>query len=172
MFIFISREIDWAVVATDKLLNFAFLPLCSQEIFVNPLPINTTYFFIISTKNLHFEQNIMDQTTNNHSAKFGGGNVHYGNIKFGDGNVNCGNVDNSRHTNIYNSDEDAKMMNWLSPLEPDTRHQGLRNDRFEGVGNWLLETSEFREWRGSDGGADKAILFCSGDPGVGKSYLR
>ena len=85
----------------------------------------------------------MDQTTNNHSAKFGGGNVHCGNIKFGDGNVNCGNVDNSRHTNIYNSDEDAKIMNWLSPLEPDTRHQGLRNDRFEGVGNWVLETSEF-----------------------------
>ena len=28
-----SREIDWAVVDTDKLLNPAFLPLCSQETF-------------------------------------------------------------------------------------------------------------------------------------------
>ena len=115
----------------------------------------------------------MAQTTNTHSAKFGDGNVNSGNITYGDGNINCGNVDNSHdNTTIYNSDEDAKIMSWLSPLEPDTRHQGLRDDRFEGVGNWVLETSEFREWRGSEGGADKAILFCSGDPGVGKSYLR
>ena len=34
------------------------------------------------------------------------------------------------------------------------------------------DLQQFREWRGSYGGADKAILFCSGDPGVGKSYLR
>ena len=114
----------------------------------------------------------MDQTTNTHLAKSGSGDVNCGNIDFGHGNVNCGNVDNSRHTNIYNSDEDAKFMSWLSPLEPNTRHQGLRNDRFEGVGNWLLETSEWREWRGSEGEADKAILFCSGDPGVGKTYVR
>jgi len=63
-------------------------------------------------------------------------------------------------------------MCWLSPLEPKNRHQGLRTDRFGGVGDWLLETSGFREWRGGQGGADKAVLFCSGDPGVGKTYLR
>jgi hypothetical protein len=39
-------------------------------------------------------------------------------------------------------------MRWLSPLEPNNRHQGVRTDRFDGVGDWLLETSEFREWRG------------------------
>jgi len=59
-----------------------------------------------------------------------------------------------------------------SPLEPNTRHQGVRTNRFDGVGDWLLETSEFREWKGGDGGADKAALFCSGNPGVGKTYLR
>ena len=63
-------------------------------------------------------------------------------------------------------------MHWLSPLEPNARHQGLRNERFDGVGNWILETSEFREWREGEGGADKAILFCFGNPGVGKTYLR
>ena len=48
----------------------------------------------------------------------------------------------------------------------------MRTDRVDGVGNWLLETNEFREWRSNGGGADKAVLFCSGDPGVGKTYLR
>ena len=112
------------------------------------------------------------QTTNTHSAKFGDGNANCGNTNYGDGNVNCGNVDNSRHTNIYNSDEDAKIMSWLSPLEPGNRHDGVRTKRFEGVGNWLLERSEFREWRGGKGGANKAVLFCPGNPGAGKTYLR
>ena len=68
--------------------------------------------------------------------------------------------------------EDRQIMRWLSPLEPNKRHQGVRTDRFGGVGGWLLETREFRDWRGSEEGADKAILFCSGNPGVGKTYLR
>ena len=63
-------------------------------------------------------------------------------------------------------------MRWLSPLEPNRRHQDVRTDRFGGVGDWLLETSEFRGWGGSEDGPDKAILFCSGNPGVGKTYLR
>ena len=62
-------------------------------------------------------------------------------------------------------------MRWLSPIEPENRHHGVRTDRFEGVGDWLFETSEFREWRG-EGGAEKAVLFCSGNPGVGKTHLR
>jgi len=73
---------------------------------------------------------------------------------------------------IYKSDKDARIMHWHSPLEPSNRHQGVRADRLDGVGNWLLETREFREWMESDGGADKAVLFCSGNPGVGKTYLR
>ena len=63
-------------------------------------------------------------------------------------------------------------MRWLSPLEPNNRHQGVRTSRFVGVGDWLLETSEFREWRGDEDRAEKAVLFCSGNPGVGKTYLR
>jgi len=89
---------------------------------------------------------------------------------FGDGNANCGNIAGS--FNIYMSDDDARIMRWLSPLEPNIRHQGVRTERFDGIGDWLLETREWREWRDSEGGADKAILFCSGNPGVGKTYLR
>jgi len=91
-------------------------------------------------------------------------------INFGDNNSNCNNTIGSY--NIYNSDEDAQIMRWLSPLEPNHRHQSVRNDRFNGVGDWLLETSEFREWRCSEGRADKAVLYISGNPGVGKTYLR
>jgi len=91
-------------------------------------------------------------------------------LNIGDGNTSCGNIDNCFNT--YISDEDAPIMRWLSPLEPNNRHQGVRTERFDGVGNWLLETNEFREWRCSESGADSAVLFCSGNPGVGKTYLR
>ena len=95
-------------------------------------------------------------------------------VTYGDGNTNCPNINNSynTNTNIYQSDEEAQIMRWLSPLEPKHRHQSVRNDRFNGVGDWLLGTSEFREWRGSEGEADKAVLFFFGNPGVGKTYLR
>ena len=97
--------------------------------------------------------------------------INTNSVTYGDGNINCPNINNSYNTNInnYQSDEDAAIMRWLSPLEQNNRHQGVRNDRFDGVGDWFLET---REWRGCSGGADKAILFCSGNPGVGKTYLR
>ena len=95
---------------------------------------------------------------------------HMLSVGFGDGNTHCGNIRDSFNT--YISDEDAQIMRWLSPLEPNNRHQSVRTDRFDGVGDWFLETREFREWRASEDGADKAVLFCSGDPGVGKTYLR
>ena len=93
-------------------------------------------------------------------------------VKIGDSNVNSGNITSSFNTTIYKSDDDGQIMRWLSPLEPGYRHDSVRTNRFEGVGNWLLETSEFREWGGGEGGIEKAVLFCSGSPGVGKTYLR
>jgi len=95
---------------------------------------------------------------------------HSVSFSFGDGNTNCGNISSS--FNIYMSDEDARIMRWLSPLEQTNRHQGVRTDRLDGVGDWFLEMTEFREWSDSEGGAAKAVLFCSGNPGVGKTYLR
>jgi len=96
-------------------------------------------------------------------------------ISFGNSNANCNNVTNSHNkvinVNNFIADENPEIMKWLSPLDPGGRHQDVRTDRLDGVGNWLLGTSEFREWR-SGGGADKAVLFCHGDPGVGKTYLR
>jgi len=93
-------------------------------------------------------------------------------VSIGDGNTHSGNIIGSFNTTFNGSDEDAQIMRWLSPLEPNNRHQAVRTDRLGGVGDWLLEVSEFREWRDSEGGADKTVVFCSGNPGVGKTYLR
>jgi len=93
----------------------------------------------------------------------------------GDGNKYSGNIIDKVSVsvnNTFNTPDDAQILYWLSPLEPRNRHQDLRTDRFDGVGDWFLETREFREWRGGEGGADEAVLFCSGNPGVGKTYLR
>ena len=93
-------------------------------------------------------------------------------VKISNSNVNSGNIIGSfNNTTMYKSDEDAQIMRWLTPLEPGNRHDGVRSSRFEGVGDWLFETSEFLEWRG-EGGSEKVVLFCSGNPGVGKTYLR
>jgi len=93
-------------------------------------------------------------------------------VNMRDGNVNSGNITSSFNKYFSMSDEDALIMRWLSPLEPNNRHQGVRTERLDGVGDWFLGTSEFREWRDSESEVDKAVLFCSGNPGVGKTYLR
>ena len=97
--------------------------------------------------------------------------AHTQSMRFGDNNANCGIISGSYNTTSCQSDGGEQIMRWLSPLEPENRHHSVRSDRFEGIGGWLLETSEFRQWR-CESGADKAVLFCSGDPGVGKTYLR
>jgi len=60
----------------------------------------------------------------------------------------------------------------ISQVDPAVRLHGINTTRFQGARDRILETVEFREWRDGKGGADKAALFCSGNPGVGKTYLR
>ncbi|RPA96255.1 hypothetical protein L873DRAFT_1811658, partial [Choiromyces venosus 120613-1] len=93
-------------------------------------------------------------------------------VTMGDNNA-IGSFNNTFNLTFTLSDEDAEIMRWISPLEPQHRHQGVRTERFGGVGDWLLEMKEFRDWRTrrSDGVTDQAVLFCFGNPGVGKTYL-
>jgi len=68
--------------------------------------------------------------------------------------------------------EEHEILKWLSPLEPQQRHQGVRTGRLDGVGNWVIETIEFRRWRDAEDGCTQPVLFCCGNPGVGKTYVR
>ena len=72
------------------------------------------------------------------------------------------------------ADEKSQIIAWLSPLEPQSQHHDIRTRRVGEVGDWLLQTEEYRNWiAGIRGGrSNGSALFCYGGPGVGKSYIR
>ena len=76
--------------------------------------------------------------------------------------------------NFTVADDLPNILTWLSPLDPKLRHQDIRDRRVENVGEWLLQTEEFRSWyaRGQGGESEHAVLFCYGDPGAGKTFIR
>ena len=81
---------------------------------------------------------------------------------------------NTTNINFTTADDRPNILAWLSPLDPKLRHQDIRDRRVENVGEWLLQTAEFKSWcAGSEEGrSQSAVLFCYGDPGVGKTYIR
>ena len=85
---------------------------------------------------------------------------------------------NSLNTIVTNNftvlDDRSNILAWLSPLDPRLRHRDIQDRRVENVGEWLLQTEKFRSWYAGDEGGefDNAVLFCYGDPGVGKTYIR
>ncbi|KAG0641865.1 hypothetical protein HOY80DRAFT_918402 [Tuber brumale] len=90
-------------------------------------------------------------------------------------NSNSFNVINSGNT-TYNyktiSDEGPRILSWISPLESLKRHYDVASARVKGVGEWVLQTSQFLAWR--DKGNDQsvgAILLCLGAQGVGKTFV-
>ena len=92
---------------------------------------------------------------------------------------NCFNTTNSYTTNVLNNnytiaDDRSELLTWLSPLDPGLRHCDIQERRVNDVGEWLMGTEEFRRWcgLGGGGGRDKAVLFCYGNPGVGKTFIR
>ena len=92
----------------------------------------------------------------------------------GSSNTNNGNVSNSYNniTNLGIDEETLRIQEWLSPLDPNKRHQDVRNRRFDGVGEWVLQRSEFESWCESEDGSVNRTLLCYGGQGVGKTYLR
>ena len=81
---------------------------------------------------------------------------------------------NTTNISFTATDDLPNILAWISPLDPKLRHQGIRDRRVEGVGEWLLQTEEFRSWYAGSGGgeSDNAVLFCHGDPGAGKTFIR
>ena len=76
--------------------------------------------------------------------------------------------------NLTVADDRPNILAWLSPTDPKLRHQDIQDRRVEGIGGWVLQTEEFRSWYAGSGEGEShdAVLFCYGDPGVGKTYIR
>ena len=69
-------------------------------------------------------------------------------------------------------DDRNQVLQWLSSLEPQRRHQHIRESRLKGTGDWIFQTSEFMRWNTREDASSHPVLFCHGDPGVGKTHLR
>ena len=100
--------------------------------------------------------------------------THHQSTATGTGHKNSFNVINSNNTNYITTyvDENAEILEWLSPLEPRLRHQDVRTRRVDGLGDWFLRKKNFVNWRDSEDGSGMATLFCTGAPGAGKTYLK
>ena len=70
------------------------------------------------------------------------------------------------------NEESLRIQAWLSPLEPHRRHQDVSNRRLDGVGDWVLQRSEFKSWYKSQDGSGNPTLLCYGGQGVGKTHIR
>jgi len=85
---------------------------------------------------------------------------------------------NTNSFNVWNTqivaDDRSQLLAWLSPLEPKKRHRAIQERRVDNVGGWLMQTEEFRSWHGlsGEGEGDSSVLFCYGNPGVGKAFIR
>ena len=89
----------------------------------------------------------------------------------------CGNTTNSFYNVCKNcgaTDDRSQILTWLSPSESREKHFEVQERRIDDVGDWLIQTEEFRRWSGlgRESENNKGVLFCYGDPGVGKTFIR
>lgn len=63
-------------------------------------------------------------------------------------------------------EERQRVAEWISSTNYAEYLADLQNERQENTGQWLLETTEFREWVKC-----KGVLYCPGMPGAGKTIL-
>jgi hypothetical protein len=66
-------------------------------------------------------------------------------------------------------DTETKILEWLSTLQPQTKHHEVCSRRLPDTGEWLLEREEFRS--GCNEAQSKNVLWCHGIPGAGKTVL-
>jgi hypothetical protein len=66
--------------------------------------------------------------------------------------------------------EMESLLQWISPLEPQIRHEDVRSKRLPNTGNWFLDSDIFRHWREDCKGVN--IFGCYGIPGAGKTFIR
>lgn len=68
-----------------------------------------------------------------------------------------------------------ELLEWISTIDPQTRHRDISRKRRENTGDWFLRTEQFLKWRdysqGSDESFENTILGVYGIPGAGKSVI-
>jgi len=115
-----------------------------------------------------------DNSCNNADKSFTTVDSFNNNQNFLSNNDNCFNTNTYNTTTVSHTTVDGRseILAWLSPLEPRLRHRDIASGRIDDIGEWLLETEEFKRWhKGRRDGSYRPILFCDGNPGVGKSYI-
>ena len=63
----------------------------------------------------------------------------------------------------------SRLLDYLDALPHYLTHNALANARMPGLGQWLLETPEFIQWK--QGNIPNNTLWLRGVPGAGKTYL-
>lgn len=66
-------------------------------------------------------------------------------------------------------DRSSKVLEWLSPLDPQRKHDEIRSRRMQNSGLWLLESTEYETWCNDNN--SPRILWCRGIPGAGKTII-
>lgn len=72
----------------------------------------------------------------------------------------------------YHSEEmHGQALEWLSPIDPSTRHDEIKETRTPGTCNWILTQHGFKTWARLDHPVDATRSTCwVGNPGQGKTY--
>ena len=73
---------------------------------------------------------------------------------------NTKNSYNKVWNNCIITDDRSQLLSWLSPLDPKSRHQDIQDGRVENIGEWLLQTEEFRNWCAGSGGMNPITESC------------
>lgn len=73
----------------------------------------------------------------------------------------------SRLESRHRSEQDLKILDWLTPIDYGARHSDILRRRQPGTCQWLLDTTEYHTWLNEGG----RTLFCPGIPGAGKTVL-
>jgi len=131
-----------------------------------------------NTKKREMSQSRLGENSNSFNNNSFGNNNHTFNNNTNSLNTIINNITSVNHASNVNNygivDERDKILAWLSPLDPRIRHQDIREHRVKDVGDWLLRLEEYQNWHDGihSGERNNSTLFCYGDPGVGKTYIR
>jgi len=127
----------------------------------------------VSRSQVDYAINFPDRTSYSYNTNSFNITNHFNNTDHFNNTNHFNNINSFMNVNPGSTDERFEILEWLSPLEPRTRHQDLQERRADNVGEWRMQTREFQSW--CDGTqrerSKSAALFCPGDLGAGKTYL-